>query len=140
MERQRTPYTPETDDVGRFAFRGGHIESDLHHVVFPRKMYEIYPQGKAIRNAILVRDMWRADHENLHRNVSPLPVLGYYALQRVARDMDSYYADPLEGIDDFCYAVENSNRHRNCKPMERKLGELAIETIREQIPYIRSKR
>ena len=120
--------------------RGGHIDRDLHHVVFPRKLYEIYPQGKAIRDALLVRDMWRADHEHLHANVSPIPVLGYYALQRVARDMNIYYADPLEGIDDYCFAVESSNKHPKSKPMERKLGELAIETIREQIPYIRSMR
>lgn len=138
MERQRTPHTPEMDDVGHFAL-GGH-KGDLHHVVFPRKLYEVYPQGKAIRDALLVRDMRRVDHENLHRSVSPLPMLGYYALQRVASDMERYYADPLEGIDDYCFAVESANKHHKCKPMERKLGELAVETIREQIPYIRSMR
>lgn len=132
------PHNPNMDNVGHFAFEGVRQYRDLHHVVFPRKLHEVYPQGKAIREALLVRDMWRPDHENLHRSVSPLPVLGYYALQRVARDMNSYYADPLDGIDDFCFAVENANMHPKCKPMERKLGELAIETIREQIPYIRS--
>ena len=120
--------------------RYGHVERDTHHVIFPRKQYEVYSQGMAIREAILVRDMWRPDHDNIHRNVSAVPMLGYEALQQVARELHRHYQDPLEGIDDFCFAVEKSNEHPRCKPMERKLGELAIETIREQVPYIRSMR
>lgn len=110
---------------------------DVHHIMHPKRVYEVYPQSLYIRKSLLVRGMPRHLHELLHLNTSPVPLLGYYALQRVATDIDSYYDNPLDGIDDFCFAVENANQHPKCKPMERQLGELAIATIREQIPFIR---
>jgi hypothetical protein len=117
--------------------KGGGGMKDVHHIMNPQRVHEIYPQSAYIRNAMLVRDMPRHLHELLHRNTSPIPLLGYYALQRVARDMQPYYENPLESIDDFSFAVDLANKHPKAKRVERMLGELTVETVREQIPFIR---
>jgi len=110
---------------------------DVHHIMNPQRVHEIYPQSAYIRRVMLVRDMPRHLHDLLHRNTSPVPLLGYYALQRVAGEMQPYYEDPLESIDDFSFAVDLANKHPKARKVERELGELTVHTIREQIPFIR---
>ncbi len=113
------------------------INRDTHHLVYPRRVHAVYRESEYIREALLARDIPRTLHNEIHANTSAIPLLGYYALKRVAGDMQPYYENPLHGVDDFSFAVEESNKHPKCKPMERELGMLAIETLREQIPYLR---
>lgn len=80
--------------------------------------------------------MWRPIHEELHAEVSPVPALGYYSLASIARDIQPYYTDPLEAIDDYSRLVENAAKHPKCRMGEAALNMLHIETIREQIPFI----
>lgn len=112
-------------------------EKDNHHIVSPRKVHAgTYGEALYIRDALIARGFPRPIHEQLHANTAPIPLLGYHALRRVARDIQPYYEHVQDGIDDFCTAVEASNEHRSAKPMEIRLGELVIETMREQLPFI----
>lgn len=112
------------------------INHDTHHLVYPRRVHSVYKESAYIREALLARDIPRSIHEEIHANTSPIPLLGYHALKRIAGDMQPHYEHVQDGVADYLRAVEEANRHPRCKPMERELGELAIETLLEQMPYI----
>lgn len=110
---------------------------DTHHVMNPERVHaNTYKEAAYIRELLLARNIPRFIHNQLHTETAPVPMLGFHALRRVANDLDPYYEYVQDGIDDFCSAVERSNQHPKCKPMERRLGEVVIETVREQLPYL----
>lgn len=124
----------------RGVFVGREPQADLHHIMNSARVHNSYEPSAYIRSVMLVRNMPRHLHEELHRKTATVPLLGYHALQRVAREMKPYYEDPLDSIDDFSFAVDLANKHPKAKRVERMLGELTVETVREQIPFIRSMR
>lgn len=112
-------------------------KKDLHHMMFPRRIHTVYGSSNNIREALVVRNMDRAAHEALHDEIDGIPLLGGYALLAVDRELRQYYENPLEGIDDFCRAVDLSYMHPKAKDRERHLGQLVVHTVREQIPFIK---
>jgi len=111
--------------------------TDLHHPLFPKIYHRrTYKESTRIANKIVVRDMWRPIHEDLHREVSPVPPLGYYALLRVQRGLRPRYDDPLQAIDHYSSLVELAAKDPKCKVGEAALNLLHIETLREQVPFI----
>lgn len=112
-------------------------DSDTHHMNFPKKYHrETYPQAAYLAEIMVVRDMWRPIHDELHANVSAVPGLGYYALCSVARDIRPYYENPLEAIDEYSKLVESAANSPNCRRGEAALNLLHIEILREQIPFV----
>lgn len=113
------------------------MRADAHHSMYAERVHaNTYKEAQYIRELLIARKLPRDIHEELHAHTSPVPLLGYHTLRRVARDLDPYYPQIQDGIDDWCFAVERSNEHPKAKPMEIKLGELAIETVREQLPFL----
>lgn len=111
--------------------------TDLHHPFFPKIYHRKgYKEAARIANKIVVKDMWRPIHEELHRNVSGVPPLGYYALLRVNRELLPRYDGPIEAIDHYSGIVERAAKNPKCKVGEAALNLLHVETLREQIPFI----
>ena len=112
-------------------------DSDLHHILYPRKYHrETYAEAAYIAEIVVARDMWRPIHDELHAKTSPVPPLGYYALCIIARDIQPSYDNTLEAIDDYSKILEKATKHPKCKPGEAALNLLHLETIREQVPFI----
>lgn len=51
--------------------------------------------------------------------------------------MTLHYDNVFEGIDDFCFAIDEVNQSEMVRPSEIDLNNLAVHSLRLQIPYIR---
>ncbi len=109
---------------------------DDHHVFHYKRYWEEYTPSAQIRRAVIAHRMSRSVHNLLHEECPAVPPLSYEVVSHIARDMDRHYEDPLQGIDDFCLAAEAAFEHPKIKRGEIMLGQLAIESVRMQIPFI----
>lgn len=109
-----------------------------HHTMFTARFHEVYQPHQDIREnpSMIAHGMAIPAHDELHNNCSAVPPISYYSALRVANQLPVGLF-VLDGIDQFCSLVEASNKHPKAKRCEIALGELAIETLREQIPYIK---
>ena len=112
-------------------------ERDAHHTLFERKSWELRPESYVLRenDSLIAHNLARTAHNLLHKMNSPVPVPGYHTLVRVSNRMPRGL-DVESGIDTFCKLVDDSNKHPSIKPLEIKLNELCIESLRAQLPYI----
>lgn len=107
-----------------------------HHVVHPMREWTLRPEATKIRQTpSLIVDMGHELHNRLHRGSSPIPLLGYHALQVVSREFEPT-DDPLETIDALQDAIENAARHPRAYQVERGVARLAIDAIEMQRPFI----
>lgn len=109
---------------------------DKHHVLFNRQEWRLRPEATKIReHPSLIPSLPREVHEDLHQNCPAVPPLGYYALVRVAK---LWYPsrNTLQSMDELTYAVGEAIQHPSAHEQERKLGNLVIEGINLQRPFI----
>lgn len=117
-----------------------HDFRDAHHIIHHRADWELRPAGKFIRRIpALVPVIDRSAHEYLHRNSPHVPLLGYNALQLVARDMRSYSNNPdtFAVVDALRFAIDDAGRHPRAHDVERQLAVLANEAIEVQLPFLK---
>lgn len=110
---------------------------DRHHILFSRAMHEIYPQGASLRGEhFLIPRMYQEPHRVLHENVPVVPPLPYYSLMRVRRDFQTS-GDTLKDVSRLQHLIEVSNRHLRQKPLEVAMGNLTIQGLGDQIPFLK---
>lgn len=107
---------------------------DRHHVLFTKNHWNATKESKALREMYLY-PLDREVHEEIHRNCAPVPLLGYYALTSVLRNVHPV-RKPQHDLNELVSAIDLSTRHYKTHPIERGLGELAIEAINNQLPFI----
>lgn len=111
-------------------------EFDAHHILHSRLDWNLRPQSRALRAyPALIPRITRSGHEELHRNVPPVPLLGYHALMRVKSSFECG-PDTLSSMDNLMFAIEEAAEHPRAHPLERDLAYLAIQSIDLQKPYI----
>jgi hypothetical protein len=78
-------------------------------------------------------------HDDLHKNTPGVPVIDIYMARRVKSIMirEGIPNDPFAAIDNYCYAIEQASLSPKTYELERTVGEMAIEAVRLQIPYIK---
>ena len=110
---------------------------DNHHACNFEKEWSVRPDALAIREnpSLIAHNMARSAHNLLHYMTAPVPVPGIHTLKFVAQRLDSGL-DVITGIDKYSTLVELSLRHPKTKCVDRRLGELSVEAMRAQIPYI----
>lgn len=109
---------------------------DCHHLLNTARQWNAEPIGKKLReNGSLIFRIDREVHEELHREVPPVPLLGHYALLgTIQRYQPSY--DPTKDLDALCLAMDKTVRGSRFNPIERELAGLAMEVIQLQKPFI----
>lgn len=110
---------------------------DRHHVIFNKREWESRPQYKSLReNEGLIVPMDRDIHNELHRAVPFVPVMGYYGIMAVQRE---FYRDRtrLGTIENLMFAIEKSMEHPKLSDIERSLAGLALQAVDVQRPFIR---
>lgn len=107
---------------------------DRHHVLFTRSHWTSTKEAKALRESFLF-PLDREVHEELHRNCPPVPLLGYYALTSVLRNIEPVNK-PKHDLEELMSAIELSTKHYKTHPIERQMGELAVEAVHLQLPFI----
>ena len=111
---------------------------DRHHILHYRQEWRLRDDATAIReHPSLVPVLDRETHNEIHRHCPPVPLLGYHALRRV-RALWVPHKDTIESVDSLLWAIDETNRHPRAHPIERSLGELAMQAIELQKPYISS--
>jgi len=109
---------------------------DRHHVLFNRREWESRPQYKELRsNAGLIIPIDRDVHNELHRSVSQVPVLGFYAIMAVQKE---FYRGRthLDTVDNLLYALEKTSEHSRLSEIDRGLASLALQAVEIQKPFI----
>lgn len=113
------------------------LKRTRHHVLFYEQEWELRPEGVYLRcDGGLIAPLTRADHDKIHQEVALVPLLGVYALKRVAAEYtptNSLY----KNIDNFALLVDEAIHHPRSHSLETRLGELTIESVIMQKEFIK---
>lgn len=105
-------------------------------MLFYREEWSARPEARYLREMGGLRvDLPRAEHDEMHRRVALVPLLGVHALQRVASDykpVNSLY----QNIDRFVCLTERALKNPKSHEIERELGQLTIKSILMQREFI----
>jgi hypothetical protein len=108
-----------------------------HHILSERCAWEARPESKRLRRhgGLIVR-MAQEPHTALHEACTAVPIPNVYMLRGIAR---AYVMgrEPLESLDNFCFAVEEAAQHPKAIDIDKRLGDIMIDSIRMQIPFIK---
>lgn len=111
---------------------------DKHHVLHHARDWLTRKPAEALReNEWLIPPLDRDVHEDLHRAVPAVPLLGYHALVRTANDFTPHPGDYLRSMDEFIKSVDRAIHHRLTKPLEAELGMLTMRAVELQKPFIK---
>ena len=106
---------------------------DRHHILFPRQEWTLRPEAKGLRSTpALIPTTDREVHNEIHRVVPFVPIMGYYALRRVAAN---FYPQrtTLATLDELLFSMEEASGNPKSHPIETaqiRLGMQAIELER----------
>lgn len=105
-------------------------QADRHHLLFFRREWS-EREALPIRNdPSLIYKMDRQTHEELHRDIEAVPLLGRQALIAVGAQYRGG-VNTFQNIDRLLSAIDQAGRFDKVK------SELAVEAIEAQLPYIR---
>lgn len=109
---------------------------DKHHVLFNKREWESRPQYKELRqNSGLIVPIDRDVHNELHRSVSQVPVLGYYGILAVQRE---FYRGRthIDTVDNLLFALEKASNHDRLSDLDRSIASVALQAVDLQRPFI----
>jgi len=109
---------------------------DRHHVLFNKREWESRPQYKELReNPGLIVPIDRDVHNEIHRNVSQVPILGYYGILAVNRE---FYRGRthLDTVDNLLFALEKTSEYERLSDIDRSLASIALQAVEIQRPFI----
>jgi len=108
-----------------------------HHLLTERCAWEARPESKRLRRqGGLIVKMAQEPHTALHNACTAVPIPNVYMLRGIAR---AYERQPrvLDSLDNFCFAVEEAAQHPKAIDIDKRLGDIMIDSIRMQIPFIK---
>lgn len=109
---------------------------DRHHVLFNKREWESRPQYKELRqNAGLIVPIDRDIHNEIHRNVSQVPILGYYGIMAVHREFFRGRTH-LDTVDNLLFAIEKAAEYPRLSELDRNLARIALQAVEIQKPLI----
>jgi len=118
----------------------GVVRRDNHHILNIASQWESTSAAKSLRQepSLQVR-LDREQHELIHRECPPIPLLGHHALMQVRRDFEPHH-NHQKAIDSLLRSIEKAGQHPKAHVLETSLAQLAIWSIEEQIPYLELRR
>lgn len=108
-----------------------------HHIAFERTAWTSRPDAAAIRSTpSMIRTIDRIDHNELHIQCPPVPLLGAYALRSVAHGFIPH-TDTFKTIDALLGAIQAASRHPRAHELERRLAGLTMESLELQRNFLK---
>jgi len=108
-----------------------------HHILFERTAWMSRPDAARVRSArSLIPIIDRVDHDVLHEHCPPVPLLGAYALRSIAQDFVPQ-DDTFKTIDALLAAIHAASLHPRAHQLERRLADVAIESIELQRNFLK---
>lgn len=109
---------------------------DGHHILHNKQEWLLRPDARSLRETpTLIPRIERDAHVEIHQNCPPVPLLGYYALQRTL-SMFEEGDTTIQSMDNLMKAIEHAANHPKAHIIEKHLAELAIWSIDLQRPFI----
>lgn len=109
---------------------------DRHHVLFNKREWESRPQYRELRqNSGLIIPIDRDVHNELHRSVTQVPVLGYYGIMSVHKE---FYRGRthLDTLDNLLFALEKVEDSPRLSDLDKALAGIALQAVEIQRPFI----
>lgn len=108
-----------------------------HHVLFDRSAWRSSDVRRDLRETRGLIVPLRLDaHQELHKNVSMVPLLDWRTAYKVRRDFEAEPGQYVQNLGALCLNIEEQLRHPRTSDLERACGELTVQAIQEQIPFI----
>lgn len=108
-----------------------------HHILHYEKYWDANKDNHKLRQSMGMIALMDYDvHADLHRQCPGVPPLDIFMAQRVNK-LYVPHPNPLQGIDNIRYAIEEAMRNPNAHELERQVAMLAIEAVTVQAPFIR---
>lgn len=111
--------------------------TDRHHLLFDSASWESRATSKLLRrDKSLIIPLERTVHEELHKEVALVPLLGHYAIQDVANTYKPG-KNYLHSVENLQRSIEQAGNKPKAHQLERDLGELTIYALDLQKPYLK---
>lgn len=108
-----------------------------HHILFTRRTWVSQESTKRLRqNRWLIALIDPDSHRALHQAIATVPVLDHYMAERVNRDFMPVRGDHLRTMDELCFSIDSATRHPKAGVIERGIGQLVIEAVQLQKPFV----
>ena len=113
-----------------------------HHLLYEKVPWRAHDPNKKLREKhSLIIPLHDDEHTALHRKLSMMPVPSH----RLGRSILGAYKKtegeiirPLDGVEQFLFATQEAVNNPSLSVMDKKIGELLVYGIVEQIPFIKS--
>ena len=113
------------------------VKTDKHHILHNRVEWTARPQAASLRESPpLVPLIDRDVHNELHRIAPAVPLLGYYALNRINLLYEPQ-TSTMASIDSLLSAIDQAGNHRKAHRVERIMADCAIQAIEIQRAILR---
>lgn len=109
----------------------------FHHGLYTRATWESQSSTKMLRNnQWLIMPLDEQTHRALQDEIPVVPVLGHNTAQAVLRDFEPVAGNYIASMFALMGTINEVGKHPRARPIERELGELTINALELQIPYI----
>lgn len=109
-----------------------------HHALFTKATWESQGSSKLLRsNPWLIMPLEEQGHRALHVEVPTVPLLSANTSAYVQRTFRPVAGNHVASIFSLMEAIDDAKRHRKATPIEKQLGELCIDALELQVPYIK---
>ncbi len=113
------------------------METNRHHILHYKEYWRACKDNSKLMQSMGLIALMDVDtHRELHRACPAPPPLDVFMAQRALK-LYQPHSNPLQGIDNFRFAVEQAIRHPRSHDLERQNAMLAIEAVTLQLPFIR---
>lgn len=113
------------------------IEGNRHHILHYNEYWRANKDNNRLRRSLGLIALIDVDtHRELHRACPAPPSLDPFTAARTVRLYEPT-PNPLQGIDNFRFAVEQAMRHERSHDIEQQIAMLTIEAVTLQLPFIR---
>lgn len=109
-----------------------------HHTQFTQRTMEAVPALKCLRN-----NHWNKPpledqpHIQLHRDIATVPLLDQYTAQRVHSMFVPVEGDYIGTLYSLVRTIDEALKHHRVTELERGVGQLTMQALEMQVPYIR---
>lgn len=108
-----------------------------HHLLFTKNTWNSQqPTMRLRQEPSLIVAMYDEPHQALHDEISTVPVLCHRSAQ-IVQQRFRHHDDHFKAIDGLLRLIDETTRSYRAGEIERELGQVVINAISLQLPYIR---
>jgi hypothetical protein len=109
-----------------------------HHILHHAQEWSLRPEARQLRETheLKVFPIDLSDHQLIHKECPPIPLLGFYALKRTLNEFYPVRNDTMATMDNLMSAIEVAGNNPRAHRIEKELAQLVVWSIDLQRPFI----